>query len=155
MRSLIAMTSGMSCSITRRLADSSSRRRRSRGPNASLSRWAMPAVGSSRQSSRASAAIRQASSTMRRVPVESSLMKRSPNGPRPRKAEDLVGLGPDGPVQPAGLREPEADAEQAGVAAGLEGGGHRLPHGEVAEELGALERAAQPQPRPAGGPPSR
>ena len=60
--------------------------RRMSGPNASLSRCAMPAVGSSRHSTLRADAIRQASSTIRRVPVDSSLTKRSRKRPRPRKS---------------------------------------------------------------------
>ena len=40
--------------------------------NASASRWAMPAVGSSRRSSRGWARTMEARSTTRRVPVDSS-----------------------------------------------------------------------------------
>ena len=46
-RSEMEVISGMSCSITRRLAPSSACTRLMRGPNASASRWATPAVGSS------------------------------------------------------------------------------------------------------------
>ena len=67
-RSLIPITSGMSCSMTSRLASSACAEPQS-GPNASLFAARYPAVGSSRHSTVAPDAIRHASSTMRRVPV--------------------------------------------------------------------------------------
>ena len=73
-RSLMLMINGMSCSMTSIEAESSRLISLIRGPKASVSRWATPAVGSSRQSKRASRARRPASSTMRRVPVDRSAM---------------------------------------------------------------------------------
>ncbi len=63
-RSLMLMISGMSCSMTSTDAPSSRRMSLISGPNASVSRWARPAVGSSRQSTRASSASSPASSTI-------------------------------------------------------------------------------------------
>ena len=110
--------------------------RRISGPNASLSRCAMPAVGSSRQSTRAPDAMRQASSTMRRVPVESSLTNRSTNAPSPRNAMTSS-------ASRARDALPRSDAGH--------GEADRLAHGQVGEQLGALERPAEPEP----GPPRR
>ena len=96
----------------------------------------MPAVGSSRQSTLAPEAIRQASSTTRRVPVDSSLMKRSTKRAEPEEGDDLVGFGAGGPL-------PGSDA------------GHGQPdglaHGQVLEQLGSLERAAESESGPPGG----
>ena len=72
MRLLIDRISGRSCSTTINVASSSCCTRRINGPNASASRWATPAVGSSRQITRGATASTVASSTIRRVPVESS-----------------------------------------------------------------------------------
>ena len=96
MRSLIDITSGMSCSMTNIEASSSSRMRSSSGPKASASRWAMPAVGSSRHSIRTSVATRQASSTIRRMPVDSSLTNRMDVSPQDVCAID----GPAGTAAP-------------------------------------------------------
>ena len=76
-RSLSERIIGRSCSTTTSVASSSCCTRLISGPNASASRWATPAVGSSRQMTRGATASTDASSTMRRVPVESSAMKRS------------------------------------------------------------------------------
>ena len=56
--------------------------RRSRGPSASVSRWAIPDEGSSRMSTVGSWAMAMARSTMRRVPVESSATNLSRKAPR-------------------------------------------------------------------------
>ena len=93
-RSLMPMTTGMSCSMTSRLASSSSRMRRMSGPNASLSRWAMPAVGSSRQSTRApddheAGQLDDAAGAGRQLvdePVDEAA--------EPEEGDDLVGLRP-------------------------------------------------------------
>lgn len=71
-RSAIELSSGRSCSMTSRLAPSSSRTRRSMGASASASRWAMPLEGSSSSSTVGPWASTQARSTTRRVPVDSS-----------------------------------------------------------------------------------
>ena len=84
--------------------------RRSSGANASVSRWATPAVGSSRRRSLASWATRQASSTMRRVPVESSAMGGAANAPSPRKVDLLVG----GPAQLARSARRDGGKRRAG-----------------------------------------
>ena len=109
--------------------------RRMSGPKASLSRWAMPAVGSSRQSTRAPDTMRQASSTMRRVPVDSSFTKRSTKRPRPRKAMTSSAFGPS-----AGSRARPGRAPARPVS----------PHRQVREQLGALERPPEAEAGPAG-----
>ena len=73
-RSLMPMMSGMSCSMRSTEASSCRRTVTMRGPKASVSRCASPAVGSSRQRTLASSASSPASSTTRRVPVERSAM---------------------------------------------------------------------------------
>src|SRR5687767_13792379 len=60
--------SGMSCSITRMLAPSASRRRRMSGPMASASRWAMQLDGSSRSTTEGWWASTHARSTTRSDP---------------------------------------------------------------------------------------
>ena len=76
-------TSGTSCSMTMKAAPVSSRRPSSSSPRASLSRWAIPAVGSSSSSTDGRWATAQASSSTRRVPVDSSETNRSRNRVRP------------------------------------------------------------------------
>ena len=77
MRSLMLMISGMSCSMTSIDACISRRISTISGPNASVSRCATPAVGSSRHSTRAPTASNPPSSTIRRVPVDRSEMNES------------------------------------------------------------------------------
>ncbi len=84
MRSEIDMTMGMSCSMIRIDAPSSRWMVWMSGPNASVSRCATPAVGSSSNNKRESSAMSAPNSTMRRVPVESSPIKASAYRPRPR-----------------------------------------------------------------------
>ena len=70
----IPMINGMSCSMRSTDAASSCWMVVMSGPKASVSRWARPAVGSSRQRTLALRANSPANSTTRRVPVERSLM---------------------------------------------------------------------------------
>ena len=83
-RSEMEVMRGMSCSITNIEQPVSSLIRSSRGPSASVSRWAMPEDGSSRINTVGSWAMDMARSTMRRDPVDSSATNLS------RKASRLM-----------------------------------------------------------------
>ena len=83
------------------------------GPKASVSRWATPAVGSSRQRNRASRASSPASSTMRRVPVDRSRDVVVGVAAEPEEVDELVGLGPAGPL-PLDRRRQEAGRSRGG-----------------------------------------
>src|SRR5579884_1636252 len=85
-RSDIDVRSVTSCSMTRMLAPSASRIRRSSGPSASASRCAMPDDGSSRRSTDGPCASTHARSTIRRLPVDSSRTNLSRNASRPMSA---------------------------------------------------------------------
>ena len=104
-RSQRPMSIGMSCSMIKIEQSRSSRMRRTRGANASASRWATPAVGSSSSSSRGSVATCAARSQMRRIPVDSSEVSASAHGPRP-KASTISSARRDCPAPPNAPRAP-------------------------------------------------
>ena len=143
MWSLIEVMNGMSCSITIIAAPSCSRIVTSSGASASVSRWATPAVGSSRHSTDEPRASRQASSAMRRVPGRQLADLAVGVPAEPEQVDDVVRLGELRPLGTAGVREEQRRAGHAGPAATLERDLHGLAHGQVGEELRGLERPAE------------
>ena len=112
--------------------------------NASASRWAIPAVGSSSRSRRGAARMMEARSTTRRVPVESSAVRwwrkrSSPKAPMTSiDRRQLPLLGPSGPGQPQCRRHHghlvlDVFAEHQDVE-----------HRQLREEATVLERADDP-----------
>ena len=113
---------------------------RSRGTNASASRWAMPAVGSSSRSRRGRASTIEARSTTRRVPVDSCDHPVPAESVDPERTDDLVHLPPawsvrtGGPTASAGWPRPRPPG------AGRRGREQHVLHGQLGEEPAVLER---------------
>ena len=150
------VSSGTSCSMTRRLAPSASRMRSSSGPSASASRWAMPLDGSSSRSTVGWWARTQARSTMRRLPVESSRTNLSRKAPRPMQLDELVD-----PVARRAASESMTAGRCSAAASGSRTSTLRSSataivsrDGERGEQAAVLERAAEPElgPRLRGSP---
>ena len=128
MRSQTRITRSMSCSTSRTaVPPAASSVRTAANRSVSWSSW--PEAGSSSSSTFGSRARQRASSTMRPVPVDSESARTSARSPRSSRsisasvaADTLAGLA----AGPGADRDPDV-----------------LPHGEAAEQLEALEGAAQ------------
>jgi hypothetical protein len=152
-RSATELISGMSCSTTTRLAPISSRRRRSSGTSASASRWAIPDDGSSSRITVGRWATWQARSTTRRVPVDNSRTNELAVPLEAHEPDEVV----DHASRPAPRRRTPSAAAWLRRAHSCCRPTVRAPpptsrHGELGEEAGILERAAQAAGEPARRP---
>ena len=147
MRSLSDRIIGRSCSTTTRVASSSCWTRLISGPNASASRWATPAVGSSRQITRGRdrehrRELHDAAGAGRELGDEAVGVA--------AEAEEVDELGGLRALDALGARSraaatavlPQNDVGGARFEREL----HRLAHGQLGEQRGGLERAAEAGP---------
>ena len=142
-------TSGTSCSTSTMVEPVTSWSWRSSGTNASASRWAMPAVGSSSSSSRGRASTTEARSTTRRVPVESCAMrwwrKRSrPNAPITSSTARCLSRS-----TPSGPGHLQRGRDHADGLAGVAGEQQRVLDGQGGIERAVLEGADHARARSA------
>ena len=123
---------------------------RKRGPSASVSRCAIPADGSSNNTTDGSSASRHPSSTIRRVPVDRSPVSLCCHGVETEQLEELVHAHGDRFLRFGGCRKAQRRGDRvAAPEVSLERHGDRFADGQRRVEHRLLERTSEADDRAA------
>ncbi len=139
------MINGMSCSMTSTEAPSSSLMVTISGPKASVSRWARPAVGSSRQRTLASQGEQPGELDHPPGPRRQVADVVVPVALKPEEVDQLATSACAALVVAPGHGQSERRREHAGATLRLERNEQRLVDRELGKQRGRLERPAQPE----------